>query len=74
MHKLPYRPTLRASDPALPDGLALDRSSGTITGTGTAYVPPRDYAVVATYATLPNDTNVVTVLTTGGSKLSRLIQ
>lgn len=54
-------PVSFAVSPALPDGLALDPSSGTISGTGTAYVPPRDYTVVATYATLPNYTNVVTI-------------
>ena len=54
-------PTAFAVSPALPDGLALDTGTGTITGIGTVYTPPRDYAVVATYASFPNYTNIVTL-------------
>ncbi len=54
-------PVSFAVSPALPDGLALDSGTGTISGTGTAYTPPQDYAVVATYASLPSHTNVVTL-------------
>ncbi|MBI2926815.1 MAG: putative Ig domain-containing protein [Verrucomicrobia bacterium] len=52
-------PTSFEVTPVLPEGLALDPASGTISGTPVGYVPPKEYAVVATYATFPKYTYLV---------------
>jgi len=54
-------PTSFEITPALPDGLALDPTSGMITGAGLSYAPPQAYEVVATYTGFPNHTNLVTI-------------
>jgi hypothetical protein len=54
-------PTNYIVSPALPDGLTLDPTTGSISGTPTTYSPPTVYTMTAQYAATPNSQALFTM-------------
>lgn len=54
-------PTSFTINPSLPEGLAFDSATGSITGAATAYSPLTTYTVTAKYAAFPDSTAPITM-------------